>query len=206
MTRRLLGIAALVLVWITAGMQPASAGGSTWKFDADAYQPGDTAFAWAPVAWEHWDRLGTPEDGPYSAYVAAEQQDVASPFPSLPVDAVRVATVAVSLDPYDAGGMRFGRHHATVRFVVPDLPPGRYSLVHCNAGCVQTLGDITYGLFTIEPRVVKQPATTPASSTTTEHPSTGIDGSLVIGGSAAAVVAGIAGTATYARRKRAHCG
>src|SRR2546422_296868 len=41
----------LVTAWLVlVGAAPVSAGGTTWTFDREHYQPGDTAFAWSAIA------------------------------------------------------------------------------------------------------------------------------------------------------------
>ena len=129
---------------------PASAGGSNWKLDREHYQPGDTAFGWAPISWEHNPSLGTPDDGPYYAWVMAIPPEGPGPFPLIPDSAIEVAEISVSLEPYGTGAARFGPHHAEVTFTVPDLPPGHYELVHANAARTTTLGDLTGGFFWID--------------------------------------------------------
>jgi hypothetical protein len=128
----------------------AGAGGSNWTLDRARYQPGDTAFGWAAVSWEHNPSLGTPGDGPYDAWVAPIPEAGAGPQPLIPDSAVRVAEITVSLEPYCDGPLRFGPHHAEVTFTVPDLPPGHYELLHANASGTKTLGDLTGGFFWID--------------------------------------------------------
>lgn len=163
-------IAALVLLLVLGSAAPAGAGGSNWEFDAQRYQPGDRAFAWASVAWEHNDDLGTPGDGPYGAWLWRFDPTATAnhPYGTIPDDAIRVADVVISLEPYDAGGVRFGPHHATVEFVVPGVPPGQYELLHCNDPCTTTLGDITFGSF----QVVGTPGTTTTTTTSPPPPPT----------------------------------
>ena len=164
MKRIALAVVLGVLLLGTAG--PAAAGGSTWEFDAERYRPGDTAFAWASVAWEHNADLGTPRQGPYGAWLWRLDTQAVHPYGTIPDDAVRVADVVVSRQPYEVGGTRFGPHHATVEFVVPDLPPGRYELLHCNDPCTSTLGDITFGSL----RIVAPP--TPSTTAAPPPPTT----------------------------------
>ncbi len=146
--RRLVAVSISMLV-LVAPVGVASAGGSTWTFDRPHYQPGDTAFGWAPIAWEHDPALGTPEQGPYFASVALIPPS--GPVPGQPIDisAVPVGEITVSLEPYGDGPVRFGPHHAEITFTVPDLPPGHYELLHANA-VGKTLGDLTWGTFWID--------------------------------------------------------
>lgn len=135
---RTLRVATSVLVLAASSVlvsaDPVAAGGSNWTFDRERYQPGDTAFAWAQIAWEHNPTLGTPREGPYHA--------VLEPYPSYGEPRVRVGDITISLDPYQAGSMRFGPHHAEISFMIPNLPPGQYVLVHANESG-KTVGDLS---------------------------------------------------------------
>jgi hypothetical protein len=139
----------VLVVALVSSTGVSSAGGSNWTFPQTHYQVGDTAFAWASVAWEHNASLGRPEDGPYYAWIVPPE---ALPIDgrSIPDSAIQVAEIVVSLDPYADGSFRFGPHHAEVTFTVPDLPPGQYHLLHSNAAGTTTLGDITGGIFWID--------------------------------------------------------
>jgi hypothetical protein len=131
---------------------PAEAGGSTWMLDRESYEPGDVATGWASVSWEHNPDLGTPEDGPYFAFVAPVGPGFGfGAAATIPDGALRVAEIQIHLEPYDAGGLKFGPHHATLDFTVPDLAPGMYEVWHCNDPCTTTLGDLTWGTFWIGP-------------------------------------------------------
>jgi hypothetical protein len=128
-----------------------SAGGSSWKLDQQHYQPGDTAFAWAAIAWEHDPSLGTPAEGPYHAYVVPVSADADEPLgPRSPV-----GDLVISLEPYGEAPIRFGPHHAELTFTIPNLPPGEYLLVHANdAG--KNVGDLSsQSRFTIDPTAVR---------------------------------------------------
>jgi hypothetical protein len=116
--------------WV-APASSVSAGGSSWVYDREHYQPGDTAFAWAQIAWEHNPTLGTPEQGPYHAYVVPYAPDAAS-GPPTDAAATPVGDLTISLEPYGTGALRFGPHHAELTFTVPNLPPGQYYLRHAN--------------------------------------------------------------------------
>jgi hypothetical protein len=149
---------------LTAG--PAEAGGSTWEFPDPEVAPGETVFAWVQVAWEHNPSLGTPADGPWLAWIQpVGAQQAANPRQDGVGGAIFVGEVMVFDEPYDAGGVRFGPHHATISFVLPDVPSGEYELVHCNDPCTKSLGDVTWGSF----RVVRAGggATTTAAPVTT---------------------------------------
>jgi hypothetical protein len=149
--------ASVLAIALVSSTGVASAGGSNWTFPQSHYEVGDTAFAWASVAWEHDAGLGTPEDGPYYAWIVRPDATTTDGR-MIPDSAIQVAELAVSLDPYDAGGLRFGPHHAEVTFTVPDLPPGEYRLLHSNAAGTTTLGDITLGIFWIDSPASSPPA------------------------------------------------
>jgi hypothetical protein len=134
-------IVAIVAACLAVSTGPVSAGGSNWVFERDHYQPGDTVFVWAQIAWAHNPALGTPEDGPYHAYVVRMGSD---PSATATIDdaAVPVGDVTVLLEPYAVGFGRFGPHHAELTFTVPNLPPGRYLLLQENdAG--MSVGDLS---------------------------------------------------------------
>jgi hypothetical protein len=149
----------LVVIAVTASSVllvagPVSAGGTTWRFDREHYQPGDTAFAWSAIAWEHDPRLGTPAEGPYHAFLvefSPQSADGQSP------DGTRtpVGDLSVSLEPYGTSPLRFGPHHAELTFTVPNLPPGRYLVVHAN-DVGKTVGDLSgQSLLWIDPPTVR---------------------------------------------------
>ena len=142
-------VVAFLAATVLAAGGVASAGGSTWKLDREHYQPGDTAFGWAAVAWAHNSALGTPDEGPYYASVVPFPESGPAPGQAIDDAAVPVGPITVSLEPYGSGPIRFGPHHAEITFTVPDLPPGRYELLHANAAG-KTLGDLTWGLFWID--------------------------------------------------------
>jgi hypothetical protein len=146
-------VATLVTAMVASG-GTASAGGSNWSFDRDHYQPGESAFAWASVSWAHNPSLGTPEEGPYEASLVSYPESGPSQDQPILESAVRVGPITVSLEPYGTGPIRFGPHHVEIRFTVPDLPPGRYQLLHANAAG-KSIGDVTMGMFWIDARAVR---------------------------------------------------
>ncbi len=179
--RTLRAVASLSLVLagaLVASTDHATAGGSTWKLDRESYEVGDRVTGWAPIAWEHNPDLGTPEDGPYFAWIARVGGEFGSGTEArLPERAVRVAELEVSLDWYDAGGVKFGPHHARLAFTVPELPQGQYQIWHCNEPCTTTLGDLTWGGFRIGPASSPEPVEAPPTpsavpSTTAPSPPT----------------------------------
>lgn len=165
MTAARVSLAAVILLGVTIlGLQPAGAGGSTWDITPDPATPGDLIHAEAVVAWAHSDRLGTPDDGPWRAWIrpVGNGNDLQGGFADVPDDAIPVGDITVS----DDGG--FGT--ATIDFTLPQVPAGDYEFIHCNEPCTTTLGDITWGLFTITTTTSAQ---TPLTTTTTTEPAPG---------------------------------
>lgn len=145
------GSALAAAAWLIASAVPASAGGSTWSFDAERYRPGELARGAAGIAWEHNPQLGTPEDGPYVVYLADADRPGAAEGGRIPSDALRVGEVTITEGPVEERpGFRVGPHGATVAFVVPDVPDGRYEVLHCNVPCTTTLADLTYGFIEVD--------------------------------------------------------
>lgn len=208
-------VSTLVLLLVALMASPAAAGGAVWQFDRTVYQPGEVATAVTGIGWAHNPELGTPEDGPYRAYVilsARLDEPGAPPYPGIPEEAVPVGEVEIGLDP----------QRARVRFVVPDLPDGTYNLLHCNVPCTTTLADIIWGQLVIgspSPTTPSTRSTAPpttasttvpvspstASTTTTTETPTEKDGgneppiALAIGGGAVAAAALMVGALRHRR-------
>ena len=164
MRHRTLVVLAVLAAFAAGGLVvpgAASAGGSNWSLDREHYQPGDTAFGWAAVAWAHDPSLGTPEEGPYLATVVPYPDSGSLVDQPILESAVGVGEITVSLEPYGDGPIRFGPHHVEITFVVPDLPPGRYQLTQANAAGI-SIGDLTMGLFWIDARGCAVRRTSPA--------------------------------------------
>ncbi len=49
--------------------------------------------------------------------------------------------------PQEINGIRYGPNVARLEFRLPPVPPGLYSVLHCNYPCTTTLGDIIGGVF-----------------------------------------------------------
>jgi hypothetical protein len=99
---------------------------------------------------------------------------VASIQPQIPDDAVRVGEVHISKEPFPSN-TTYLVDVASAEFVVPDLPPGPYYLVHCNDPCTAALGDLLWGFFWIGPApdfAGLIPTTTTTASPTTAPPTT----------------------------------
>jgi hypothetical protein len=147
---------ALVLAVSTCAIaHPARAGGSNWDFDHPFYEPGDLVVASAAVSWAHYDTLGTPEDGPYGAWItrvgSRDPWPGTVPLADLIERSRYVGDVRIEPGFGDINGMRVGPNIARVEFRLPQIEPGLYSLMHCNYPCTTQLGDITNGVFWVGP-------------------------------------------------------
>jgi hypothetical protein len=123
-------IALLLLMGV--GAVPAAAGGTWLEFEQDTYAAGETAVAMAQV---FQGAFGWVEDGPFQAYLA-------------PADDFGCPTDH-HLGELDVGAPSRGAVHVTLAFVVPDVAPGRYSVVICNRGSRTGLGDLIGGEVTV---------------------------------------------------------
>ncbi|MGQ0824297.1 MAG: hypothetical protein ACT4OX_04545 [Actinomycetota bacterium] len=139
----------LVVVYaVVSSAPPAAAGGATWSFDRDGYRPGDVVIARTGISWEHNPQLGTPDDGPYFAYIVP--WPYLGPWMNIPANAEPVGQIATQLEPIEESpGWVTGPHGARVEFVLPNLEPGWYELLHCNDPCTTKLADITFGVFPV---------------------------------------------------------
>jgi hypothetical protein len=147
----MVGVAVLVGT-LALGGTAASGGGAVLETVEDSYAPGEQARAWSSVSWAHYEGLGTPENGPYEAYLLPMSADglpiaaFQTTWPGVPDEALHVGQLTVSLEPFDApDGFRYGPHSAVLDFEVPEVPDGEYEILHCNDPCTTTLGDITWG-------------------------------------------------------------
>lgn len=174
------GLVALVLATGIVLYTPtdAHAGGANWYFDRPSYEPGDVVIATTPVTWGHNPQLGTPEDGPYGAWI--EEMPGPEAPPSTLAERVEFARymtdVAIEAPPA-VDGQQPGGGKARVEFVLPDVPPGFYMLLHCNYPCTTQLGDITGGAFWVGPPDPFRPtsgfaAATPPPPSTSVTPTT----------------------------------
>ena len=85
-----------------------------------------------------------PDQGPFFGYIAARKDVNWGPFPPpLPDDAVLVGQVVFSKTS-DSRVMDL-----TLDFVMPELEPGYYSLLHCNDPCTRQIGDTMSTAFTV---------------------------------------------------------
>jgi len=135
--------------------QPAGAGGSVWYFDRPFYEPGDLVVAGAAVSWGHWPELGTPDDGPFGAWIAPWQESAEGHAVGGVAEQIERARYVADLRIVAGGdrinGVGYGPNVAWVEFRLPTVEPGLYSLLHCNYPCTKPLGDITWGMFWVGP-------------------------------------------------------
>lgn len=135
----------IILIWAPS----ARAGGGQWGFkgwDVDAepaFAAGEEVHAYTGLWLEgvasreergaYW---GGPEHGPFYGYIAPRGGEGWGPYPPpIPDDAVYVGEVVFS----KSGDARV--LDVDLRFVMPDLEPGFYSLLHCNDPCTRQIGD-----------------------------------------------------------------
>lgn len=130
MSRRFLGLVVVLLLAVGAG--PAWAGGTWLQFDQEAYAPGETARA---KARSGPGQLGWVDDGPFYAYLTDSHA-------SQPQDGIPLGVLV--LDEETTSSVR-----VTIEFDVPDVPPGEYAVVYCNAPCTEGLGDLIGGTLTV---------------------------------------------------------
>jgi hypothetical protein len=145
---------------VSVGSPAAHAGGGAWWVDRDHYLPGEHASAWAALQWELTPGTGTPDDGPYTAFlvnVADVEAGEQGGHGLRPEGSIAVGEVAIHPEPYVIAGVNIGLHHATLEFTVPDVPFGLYGVVQCSADCTKPLGDITGGVLTIGPASLLPP-------------------------------------------------
>lgn len=140
----LIGVIVASVVVLVGGS--ARAGGAMWDFNGKqhyeiAFVPGDTVEASTSV-WIAADDLGRPEHGPFYGYLVRPTSDGPWP-PPVPDDATYLGEIALD-EPYS-------KTHTVARltFMVPEVEPGDYRLLHCNDPCETSLGDIMTTPITI---------------------------------------------------------
>jgi hypothetical protein len=210
-SRRLLPGVAVVVVLVLGASVSASAGGAVWRFDRDQYKPGDVATAVTGIAWEHNPSLGTPEDGPYFAYLVSPDSadgvaDAGVPWPGIPAGAIPVGQVETADGPVEeAPGFLVGPHHARLRFTVPSVPAGSYHVRVCNRPCTKTLADIIGGQVVVDAgspvasAPVAEPSATATNTTSSSSGARDISVPLTLGVAAAL---GIAASWWFTRQRR----
>ena len=142
----------IALAVLPAG--PAGAGGASWWLERDGYRPGELVDARSGVSWAHNPNLGQPDEAPYRAYLVRLTEGSLDDRRSLAEKAAAgtyVGDVQIVFESIPVGlpGTRAGPNGAILRFVLPDLEPGWYSIVHCGTPCRTYLGDLMGGTLTV---------------------------------------------------------
>jgi hypothetical protein len=118
----------------------AAAGGSWLETEKQYYAPGDEASARGTFGQGQLE--GRVEDGPYYAYLVPGYRWFEKPG-TIPDYAIPLGPIAIR----PATG-NYCCWVATLQFIVPDVPPGRYSIDYCNDPCtVNGMGDLIGGSF-----------------------------------------------------------
>lgn len=138
-----------IICAITFALMPgARAGGGTWEFEGVPLNSeavlvaGEPVHAWAGLWLDGVERHGDkdifwagPEEGPFYGYILPGHPSDRPFPPPLPEDALYVGEVEFS-ESGDPRVMDVG-----LDFVMPDLEPGEYYLMHCNDPCTRQIGD-----------------------------------------------------------------
>jgi hypothetical protein len=125
--RRVWSGAVLVIVVLGVGAlgTPAEAGGSTFNFNRRWFAPGQEVVGRAQFSDSVRDQ-GRIADGPYFAYLVRGDRLIDPP--RVPRDAIPLSRVRMrAVGP--------GIWEASIRFVVPDVLPGIYTVSLCNDPC-----------------------------------------------------------------------
>jgi hypothetical protein len=145
---------AVLVTLVAQPTGPAGAGGASWWLERDGYRPGDLVDARSAVSWAHNPQLGQPQEGPYRAYLVRLTESSLDDPRGLAEQAASgtyVGDVEIVLGPIQVGlpGTKVGPNGAILRFVLPELQPGWYSIVHCGTPCRTYLGDLMGGTLTV---------------------------------------------------------
>lgn len=124
-TRSVLICTALFLVLLSVNPAAAGGGGSTFDFSRRSFAPGQTVVG-ATQFSDGVEGQGRVADGPYFAYLVRGEAFIEPP--NVPHDAIRLGRVKMHL----SGD---GPWEASIRFVVPDVRPGTYTVSLCNDPC-----------------------------------------------------------------------
>jgi hypothetical protein len=196
---RWFAVAALATALVVTSGAPAYAGGSAWWPDKTSYAPGEVAAARGGFGAGCCDR-GWVDDGPYRVWLVPYGENSLTDL-VLPPTAIPVGDLHAEQQQYEWQGSTMSRWVATTEFVVPDVPPGPYHLVHCTDPCGKGLGDLMYAFFWVGPAPdfppaedtppATAPTTTDAAVTPARTASTASNATSASSASSAAVVAGV---------------
>ena len=153
MKRILAVVLAASVALLVAGAPAFAFNDEALNFDRAGYRPGDEAIGRAGVNWEGNLLYGTPVDGPYYVYALPLGTGAVyneNGLPSIPNDAIQLDEIEIRNEPIESyPGYQVGPYAAIAQFDVPDMAPGTYTVVTCNAPCTKTLGNITDSQFTV---------------------------------------------------------
>lgn len=136
--------AVLIMVALGVGAlgSPAEAGGSTFDFHRRWFAPGQSVTG--TTRFSDWTgATGRVADGPYFAYLVRGDQLIEPPL--LPRKAIRLGEVGMKHVNGDIW-------KASIRFVVPNVRPGTYTVSLCNDPCRNAyVGDLMGAWISIAP-------------------------------------------------------
>lgn len=123
----------MVVFGVLAPRVPAEAGGSTFGFNRRWYAPGQLAVGRTQFS-DGVEEQGRVDDGPYFAYLIRGDRFIEPPH--LPGDAILLGRIRMR-------PLEHGIWEASVRFVVPNVRPGSYTVSLCNDPCRSSfVGDL----------------------------------------------------------------
>ncbi|HEY3209014.1 MAG TPA: hypothetical protein VGL18_04380 [Actinomycetota bacterium] len=120
----------VVLVMVVFGVlppgAPAEAGGATFNFHRQWFAPGEQAYGKTEFSAEVDAKTGRVADGPYFAYLLHSDRFIEPPH--VPSNAIRLGQVRMR-------PLNDGIWEASIRFLVPNVRPGSYTVSVCNDPC-----------------------------------------------------------------------
>lgn len=132
-TRSILICTAVLFALLCVNSVAASGGGSTFDFNRRSFAPGQTAVGTTQFS-DAVEEQGRIADGPYLAYLVRGEAFIEPP--NVPHDAIRLGRVKM----HRSGNSIW---EASIRFVIPDVPPGTYTVSLCNDPCRNSfVGDL----------------------------------------------------------------
>ena len=167
-------------------------GGAIWEFEG-YHRPGDIVESTTAVTWNYDATPGTPQEGPYLLYLAPMNVEIDS-WPQPPEESLLVGIVEVREGPFtDDDRSSYGPNHAAARFEIPDVPTGRYQILHCNDPCTKTLGNIVGGWHL---RVIEGPDGRPAGDIAAEVEDRAVTAPLLIAAEPSTQETAVVGSST----------
>jgi hypothetical protein len=125
--RRMGSVAAMVVaVFVGIPTAPAKAGGSTFDFHRKWFAPGQQVVGRTQFGTDVNTKTGRLPGEPYYAYLVRGDRLIEPP--GLPRNAIRLGRV-------DVKPIEGGIWEASLRFIVPDVRPGSYTISLCNVPC-----------------------------------------------------------------------